>query len=209
MLSDSMSDAIIVAFLNDVRPVVTTFNELVASSVSMRDPMAWLEAVAAVLTAAKLWSLEASLWACAVRYVETIAETTQAATHGLDCEKLMTLVDDAERRYARETTRRGAERRWEEDLSLWTLTPLREAPAKRFKRSLQAESTSPVFERKFRSLLSGALSHRARLNCKKPAIVTTRAPTAKRSLTPDTSCILPTSDDALNLFACSESHRIG
>ncbi|KAJ7647504.1 hypothetical protein FB45DRAFT_893610 [Roridomyces roridus] len=159
--------------LEDVSPTVTTYDLLIKASFGIErelDSKAILQAYSARLRAENLLLLESSMWACALRFVDTSMD--------VDCckkdmrlyrEELMDLVEDAERRCFG-SGRQGCPDawRWEEIAGCWVESA---SPARK-KARIQLEPSS--FENSFKSLVSSAISNRTRLGGRKQALAAIR-----------------------------------
>ncbi|KAJ6497881.1 hypothetical protein C8R45DRAFT_984541 [Mycena sanguinolenta] len=225
--------------LKDVSPIVTIYNLLVehifsvkqTTIVKLQESRAILQVYADGLRANNLLLLEASLWACALRFVETDLDGLGNEV-SLYREELITAVDDAERRCFQAPQ---SEWQWEESLGCWTQCD--QPPAKKAKHHheiprsskrrgcIATESLSascPLADVKnkvvagknrlayasahalsFTSLVSHA--HRTKPHTQRRSIHRPLLPTPTKIYTPDETT--PTSDDALDLFAYTGGFR--
>ncbi|KAJ7251776.1 hypothetical protein B0H12DRAFT_633624 [Mycena haematopus] len=201
--------------LNDVSPTVTMYNALVerifgieqTTTTKLQDSRATLQVYADRLRANNLLLLEASLWACALRFAETSADLGVCALGNevsLYREELMVLVDDAERRCF-QAPQSGWE--WEESMGCWIQSDM--PPPKKAKnyheighgcvaKSLSAScplsdiqneiacedrrNHASAFELSFTSLISNALSSRTKLHAQPLAGQLRRRSSIRRSI---------------------------
>ncbi|KAJ6593696.1 hypothetical protein B0H19DRAFT_31626 [Mycena capillaripes] len=238
------ADTSIYRLLKDVSPSVTIYNLLVEKSfikettVKLQDTRLLLQRYARCLRAKNLLLLEASLWACTLRFVEVSTERFGPCSSrqevSLYREELMELVDDAERRCFGSSVRsvgsspcRQVRWEWEESMGCWIQCDL--PPAKKAKhyhelgkpsatRSRRL-STKPqcvalplaaadngsvsTFELSFTSLVSSAISNRTKLHGHSDYAQLWRPPARTLLLPPED--IIPASEDALDLFAYTNS----
>ncbi|KAJ7502781.1 hypothetical protein B0H11DRAFT_1986304 [Mycena galericulata] len=151
--------------LEDVSPTVKTYNLLVKMSFGvehkLQDTMAFFQAYSTCLRAENLLLLDASLWACVLRFVETSMDAMgHCGTRkevSLYREELMDLVEDAERlcfgngvQGYPDATEPGW--RWEEIPGCWVRS---QSPAAK-KAKYHHELRQPPLERRDPVLASGA-----------------------------------------------------
>jgi hypothetical protein len=261
--------ASIYRLLKDISPTVTMYNLLVEQSfgikqttaVKLQDSRVILRGYARCLRAKGLLLLEASLWACALRFVETSTDLLGPCGSRKEVRQyrgeLMDLVDDAERRCFGSGVRSVGSSpcqfgwEWEETMRCWVQrdlpTPkkvkrhheLEMRPAQRSNRvsamppgpctaiplvslhnhrpddhDYNYADTLSSFELSFTSLISSALSNRTKLHSGQPVSGQLLSPTLTRHCTTPARTLpspyypsddtIPTSDDALNLFAYQE-----
>lgn len=225
--------------LKDISPTVPMYNLLVEKSfgvnqmppVKLEDSRAILQVYAECLRANNLLLLEASLWACALRFTETSSDLLGACALrseiNLYREELIVLVDDAERRCF-QAPESGWE--WEEWMGCWVQRDLPPAKKAKHRHELQQSASgrhgcdvakpcpladikneviadedhhdyASAFELSFTSLISNALSSRTKLHAHSGRRTALLSPHTKMYPSDDT---IPSSDDALNLFAYTE-----
>ncbi|KAJ7782868.1 hypothetical protein B0H16DRAFT_1494687 [Mycena metata] len=225
--------------LKEISPTVTMYNHLIEKSFGIRQTTPpkleeirdILQAYACCLRAKGLLLLEASLWACALRFTETSKDLLGPCVSREKIaryrEELMDLVDDAERRcFGRlgsspcQALRPRWE--WEKSLGCWAERDL--PPTKKAKlhhepcndihvhRTYAEDETGhgcpeSTFELSFTSLISSTLSRRTKLHPSTPQRMLHPTLTYPRgqARTLHFEDTIPASEDALNLFAYTEN----
>ncbi|KAJ7675103.1 hypothetical protein B0H17DRAFT_1081797 [Mycena rosella] len=212
----------------DIHTAISRFGVNETSMGRLQDSRVILQTYASCLRAEHLLLLEASLWACILRFVEaSLGHWGTEKEVGLYREQLIELVEDAEQRCFGLSELRPRsldpcskatefEWRWEEIPGCWVQCHL--PVAKKVKRHHQLEddcrhnlcphNDSSSFELSFKSLVSSALSNRTKLHGHLKRVP---QPDPGRRARPPLLPPKPTwttetpSDDALDLFAYAKS----
>ncbi|KAJ6495558.1 hypothetical protein C8R47DRAFT_1115480 [Mycena vitilis] len=216
--------------LADVSPTVTMYTFLVEQSflrqtpVQLQESRVRLHDYACHLRAKNLLLLEASLWACALRFVETSAHLLGPCREvGLYRQELMDLVDDAERRCFGSGLRVSGCNpapqplwEWEDGMGCWVQrdspcakkaqcqSRVLHRPSAMMARAHPVDGNSPsIFELSFTSLVSSAISNRTSLHAQSQLVRPSLTAPSRTRLPPPLEDVTP-SDDALDLFAYSD-----
>ena len=210
---------ILVDFLVEIKPTTKTYSLWIESTFGLATPAAILDCKSRVQSFARFLGLfgflrlEASLWACALRHVDAgLLSICGSQEVKIYHDELMGLVDDAEQRCCRSLTNvdddsdKANEWNWEPLVGTWirksterrssyrvsTRPPENAKGCGPLTRSLSRKKRRLESGRDFTCVLSNACSNRQILH-----------PKGAKTAIECPSDELPSSDDALNLFAHS------